>query len=792
MSWEKIKQDFLSFIDKYDIYDIKNFNGRLKGLSDDKKGKYYECLCYMYFKLELNCKNTYKHIYLYSEIPLKLKNKLKLPDKDKGIDCIAIDQHNKIFAVQVKYRSNKKIIPFGELATFPALAFGTAVKIDGGIFFSNCVDVCEELKGDKYSNILLNALEEKCDNLFWTNVREHINQSQITQYVTKNPLSYQLKIIDAIIKYYVDHDVGRLYLACGTGKTFLAFWSVVRELHFDKIFIVVPSLYLLSQTYETWIKETQYDDDKYHFILIGSDMDNKDFLCEYKPTTDENIIENELKTNKKVVVITTYHSSDLLINACKKSQFMFDFGIYDEAHRTVGEKDKCFTKLMSSEIEKKKMFMTATEKVYNYNKSKLSSDEKEQIFSMDNVKIYGEVIYRYSMRQAIDENVLVDYKIIASFINSKTYSEEVLNNQFVCHENMTFDIRTILTGLMIIMAMKEHKFKHLLIFSNNNNRAKIIIQFIEQYINKHEPELKEEIYCKFLSGNDNMNKRKIEVREFEDYDIGIISSSRIFGEGVDIQKCDAICFADAKSSSVDIIQYVGRCSRKCATIPDKISYVLVPFILDDDENFFDCENQLYLKLRKILKTIGTTDEMVTEKFVLVDCNKKIYKNIDKNERIKEIQNECEFDVHKFKKDLLTKVFDKSGDKIDITRNALIFENKKRYQNCEELTDTRKKCLEFLKNNGINEEPISVQNWIKYCVGETLFKLIKEKYYYTKDEIKNACDNNMIIDVDSYKSKYAKDLKLPSYDYINNGFYYDMDPKFNLSIMLCLDEQENDF
>ena len=53
----------------------------------------------------------------------------------------------------------------------------------------------------------------------------------------------------------------------------------------NKIFIVVPSLYLLSQTYESWYKETQYDKEKYTFVLIGSDLDKNDEIhCEYKLT----------------------------------------------------------------------------------------------------------------------------------------------------------------------------------------------------------------------------------------------------------------------------------------------------------------------------------------------------------------------------------------------------------------------------------------------------------------------------------------------------------------------------
>lgn len=783
IDWEKIKYVFLEHIIKCKILNFYDFYNSLKSLTNQEKGIYFEYFCKLYFCIDSYTKDKYKNFYLYTEIPNELRKKINLPPKDKGIDCIVVDNDNNIFAIQVKYRSNiNKIIPFGELASFPALAFGTDVKVNGGIFFTNCCDVCDELHNDKYIHILFNSLNEKCDMLFWKNVREFIGDKPITKYEPFTPLEHQKPIVEECKKHYENEDNGRLYLACGTGKTFLGYWISIRELQCDKIFIVVPSLYLLSQTYETWMRETQYDKEKYHFILVGSDMDNKEnFICEYKPSTDINKIKKELKENKKVVVIITYHSSDLLISVCKKLKYKFDFGIYDEAHRTVGEDDKYFTNMIGSKIENKRLFMTATEKIYNYEKSK--KIDKENILSMDNENIYGKVIYRYSMRQAIEDKVLVDYRIIAPFINEIKYDQDILNNKFVNDDEHIYDIRTILTSLMIISSIEQYNIKHLLIFSNTNERAKNIIEFIENYINKTNHKLKDKINCKFLSGNDSMNKRKSEVSDFEKSDIGIISSARIFGEGVDIKICDAVCFADAKSSSVDIVQYVGRCLRKCEALPNKLSYVLVPFILNDDDEFFDYENQSYIKLRKILKTIGTTDEMVTEKFVIIDCNKNKYKNIDKSEKNVVYDEDTKIDIRDFTKDLMSKVFDRSGEIIDRTQNILIFENKRRYENDEELIDTKEKIIEYLESRGIMEEPENVKNWIRYALGEKLFNIIKEKYYYTKEEIKEACNKLEIKNFSDYKKKKKNDDKLVSFNYINDGYYYDLDTKFNLDVLL---------
>ena len=808
-NWGKIKYDFLDHINTNNIINFLDFHESLKPLDKNTKGNYFEYFCLLYFLLEPYHKQNYKDFYLYTEIPSKLKKNLNLPEKDKGIDAIVLDINNNIYAIQVKYR--KKIndcIPFGELATFQALTFGTSVKnINKGIFFTNCIDVCTELKNDKYINIV-NTSFDKCDDLFWKNVREYIGDKPLTKYTNMRPLSHQEKLIPIIINHYKDNNYGRLCIACGTGKTFLAFWVTIKEMKLTKIFIVVPSLYLLSQTFEVYQRELQ--NDNFHFILIGSDMDDKDFVCEYTPTTDVNDIKKQIENNReKLIVITTYHSSDLLIKATKSAKFKFDMGIYDEAHRTVGEKDKCFTSLLTSNIENKKLFMTATEKIYKY---KTKDDETDEVLSMDNEAIYGKQIVKYSIKEAIEDKVLVDYRIIAPFINNLSDANYKIVDDDGCElskdkskrknfiltnfSGKQFNPNIVVSGLLIIKSMQEYKFKHLLIFSNKNDRAEQIINFIDWYLNTYEHGLGE-IYTKFLSGKNTMNFRKNRVKEFENYSVGIISSARIFGEGVDIKKCDAVCFADGKGSTVDIIQYVGRALRKCDTLPDKMSYVIIPFILEPDEDFLTNENDSFLKIRKILQALGTSDDMITEKFTVVDYStkfisfrKEYIEKSDKNIIVK--KTGITINIKDLANDIIVKIFDKNCDGIDIIRNKLLHENKKRLNDNCDLIDTYKKINEFLSKDEIKKIPINTKNYVKYAVGNKYFEELTKKYYYNKDKFIDACNKAGITNIDSYKAKFVKDKKLPQFEYIDSGFYYDLDPKFNLQLLLSSNDVYCDY
>lgn len=792
------------------VYTFDDFNTKLRLINNDNhgkklKGNLMEYFAKLYFELLPINKKLYKEFYLYTEIPKEKMGITELPPKDKGIDGLLIDYDDNMYSVQIKFRSDQKIIPWGELSSFVGLTFGTYVKnLSGGVLFTNCFDVCKELEGEKYNNITYYCFD-KCDDAFWDNARKYVQKRKRQQYVVMNPLPHQEKILPIIKDYYEKYTNGRLYLPCGTGKTFIGYWATIKILECDTVFIVVPSLYLLSESYEAWSNEIQYLKPTFKFTLIGSDINNKN-ECEYKPTTDLETIKNNLENYDKHVVITTYHSSNLLLEACKDLNYKFDFGIFDEAHRTTGESDKKFTCLISDNynIAKNRMFMTATEKIYNYVKNKISNnDETEHIFSMDNEKVYGKIICKYSTRQAINDSQLVDYKIVAPFMSTNVYDTlieknniiKTLSNRKNNKGEKKYEMKLILLCAIVKQAMINCKFTHLLIFSNKNSKARKIYEILLELFDDDD-----NIYLQCLSGKDNMTTRRSEVKDFEKAERGIISSARIFGEGVNIKACDAVCFADNKSSTSDIVQYAGRCLRKYHLSPNKIGYVIIPFLLDDnnndndeEDNFFTNENNSYIKLRRILKTLGDTDDMITENFSLMDCGKDV--SVRTNDKADYhpyvIVANTTINLNTFAQHILSKIFDRTGDRELRIRTIVINENKKRWNENNNLIDTKKKCIQFWKDSGIDDKYPTTKNWVKFCLGNDLFQEFQKYYYYDKKLFLEACQKLRIKSSNDYRNMYNKDKKLPSFDYISDGFYYDLDPKFNLQLLLNTDIDDDD-
>ncbi|WP_405742493.1 Helicase associated domain protein [Streptomyces sp. NBC_00028] len=66
-------------------------------------------------------------------------------------------------------------------------------------------------------------------------------------------------------------------------------------------------------------------------------------------------------------------------------------------------------------------------------------------------------------------------------------------------------------------------------------------------------------------------------------ELRVLSSVRVLGEGVDTAECDAVLFADARGSMVDIVQMVGRALRLHPG-RGKLATLIVPVFLGPDED----------------------------------------------------------------------------------------------------------------------------------------------------------------------------------------------------------------
>lgn len=541
--------------------------------------------------------------------------------------------------MQCKFRQDSnKIISWDSLSTFFGLSFGVSKNIIGGYFVTNTFDLCDEVYNtDKVIPIYGNYFDNLSQN-FFNNICKSINKQKI-EYICKNPFDFQLECINNVYEHLQINKKCNIEMSCGSGKTLTSYW-IDKKLNNKLSIVFVPSLYLLSQFYVDWVNQSYAENVSIVFLLIGSDADIDDDL-KYKInginiTTDSDKIEKFIEDNKdkKIVVISTYQSADKITNNIK-----FNFGIFDESHKTVGLCDKKFSYALDNENIKirKKLFMTATPKIYYKNVDKKDDDSEEsndKIISMDNIDIYGKQIYQYNTGNAINDNRLVDYQLMTILATNEEIDDILKKNKIIKLKDDFDEYESNYIGAIIIILklFNENKINHLLTYHNTLKRAK---KFTEKIIEMNEKIYNQEININYLDGSITMSKRNKIINDFKNNKKSIICSAKVLNEGVNIPIIDSVCFMDVRNSTIDIVQCIGRSLRKYED--KKKAYIILPTILEDLE-FSETKFETIIRILKALKAI---DEYITEYFKEIHEGNKPKRNLIKTERLNKATTETE-------------------------------------------------------------------------------------------------------------------------------------------------------
>ncbi len=438
---------------------------------------------------------------------------------------------------------------------------------------------------------------------------------------------------------------------------------------------LVPSIALLSQTFREYVQEKS---DPFYASIVCSDdkvgqsknEDNDDIKFSelpIKPSTRlEDILsvyEKAQKENKRFIIFSTYQSTLRIKEAQEAGLGEIDLIICDEAHRTVGamyssnERDdkNAFTLCHSDENikAKKRLYMTATPKVYSESSKAKAKEKDNVIYSMDDEEIFGEEIYTLNFSKAIALDLLTDYKVIILAVRKENLSgvtnsvnkkikelkaegtkldKKLINNEFVCKIVGT---HKGLAKQDLIVLDDENKEDHNLQnqydtapsqrainFCKSIQTSKNIKDSFETIMECYDEELKKKsfknlkISIDHIDGTMNCKDRleKLEeLNQFQPNTCKVLSNARCLSEGVDVPALDSIVFFDGKSAMVDIIQAVGRVMRKAKR--KKRGYIILPIALEESEikNLDEAVNNTNFKnIWKVIKALRSHDPSLVD------------------------------------------------------------------------------------------------------------------------------------------------------------------------------------
>jgi len=596
-----------------------------------ERGDVFEEFVFAYFNLN---KTLYQisEIYMEKDIPLKYRKKYSLEKKDCGVDGLIILRNGSATAYQVKFRKNREKPSYAELSKF----WAEARKINHHLTIANCYylsQLCSKHK--KHLSILVDEFD-KLSTDFLTKLFEFINQKPVKRKKFK-PFDFQERMIKNVINGFKISDRGKLIAACGTGKTFTAL-RITEALKSRTILFLAPSLALIKQTLEYWAEQSLED---FLYLCVCSDktvsngIDEGDIkISEFNVpvTTSVDTISEFISygiQNKKII-FSTYQSLDVLSKSLNANpSFCFDLTIFDEAHRTAGAKNSGLFSLALHDNyikSKKRLFMTATERLIRPWIIKKAKQYDWIVFSMDDESLYGPIFDRFNFGEAISKGAISDYKIIVAGVRKREVYDLIKKDKLIIDveegskEYYTY-AQNIFRQIMLIKTMKEFEVSKVITFHNSIKNAQAFINGISSsdlsirrmlfklWVNFNE----DSFYIDHINGSMSAGERKEILEEFKQTEYGIISNARCLIEGVDVPFINSIYFVNPKNSLIDIVQACGRALRKPIGTKEKTAYFIVPILIPEGKVEAEVVNEVdFEMLHNLIQSLRDQDLRLAE------------------------------------------------------------------------------------------------------------------------------------------------------------------------------------
>ena len=635
---------------------------QLRGLfgNERDKGTAFEKLIKMYLENEPKYMAILSDIWMWKDFPYRENI------GDTGIDLVAKTYDGDFWAIQCKFYAEEYEITKGDVDTFLATSSkyfyvdGQQTKFMYRLIASTT---------DHYNHIAESTLENQnppvgrigLGDLLESQIdweKYSLVSQKVPMLQKKKPRDYQKESIKDVIEGFKTHDRGKLIMACGTGKTYTSLKIAEKQLNGKgNILFLVPSIALASQTLSEWTSQCEYT---FNACVVCSDNkaskgDNSTDLGIPSTTNVDRLLEwynGSQKLNRNMnFIFSTYQSIDVVSNFQKETGLEFDLIICDEAHRTTGvtlsdEDESSFVKVHDNNFikGKKRLYMTATPKIYGDGAKGRANEVNAELCSMDDESIYGPEFHKLSFSEAVKQGLLTDYKVLVLAVDEeyvKIELQDLLKDEN--HELKLDDSVKIMgcwNGLSKISTWDEKQdflsdptpMKRAVAFCNRIIDSKKLVEMFDliqkhvqsEYNPNNDKLVKVDI--KHVDGSFNALEKKERINwlkdDIKDGECRILTNARCLSEGVDVPALDAVMFLNPRSSMIDIIQSVGRVMRKSEG--KKYGYVILPIGVSASENPDEAlnNNEKYKLVWEVLQALRAHDDRFNNTINKIDLNKK--------------------------------------------------------------------------------------------------------------------------------------------------------------------------
>ncbi|WP_244997121.1 DEAD/DEAH box helicase [Pseudomonas viridiflava] len=629
---------------------------RSASVTEREKGTYFEELICTYLRNEATYRDLYDKVWMYGA----WAKEQGLDSRDVGIDLVARTQGTgEYHAIQCKlyaedYKVQKKDIDSFFTASGKA-PFSHRIIVTTTNNWSEHAENALLGNHQTINKIDLQALEES--QIDWARYKPN---HAVALKARKQLRDHQQTALNATAAGLKEAERGKLIMACGTGKTFTSL-KIAEHLagRGKRVLFLVPSLSLLSQTLTEW---TQESETPLHSFAVCSDSDvGKKRKAEedtpqvfahelrYPATTKADRLAAEMRKRHDAehmsVVFSTYHSIDVISRAQHEYDLAaFDLVICDEAHRTTGatfddDDESTFVRIHDADYIRatKRLYMTATPRIYGDNAKIKAESGEVTLCSMDDEALYGKELFVINFSEAVQRGLLTDYKVLVLTVEESIVSrrlQELLKDE---DNQLKVDDAAKIVGCWKALAKQglaenlvgdDQPMKRAVAFCqvispnykgtkhkvSSINIASMFQSVVEAYQDSEEIDEASRIICEAEHVDGGMNASQKEAKlnwlkeEPPSNTCRVLSNVRCLSEGVDVPALDAVLFLTPRNSQVDVVQSVGRVMRNAPG--KKRGYVVLPVVIPAGMEPHEAlnDNQTYKVVWQVLQALRSHDD----------------------------------------------------------------------------------------------------------------------------------------------------------------------------------------
>jgi len=206
-----------------DLSDFAEFERRLRGLASTKEvGDAFEILVEAFLHTQSVMQAV--NVWPVGQVPLRIRRQLNLPSDAKGIDGVFETRAGQLVPYQVKYRTDRDVLPYAEVSSFLGI---TERSCKDRVIFTNARGLSKDVENRDGLRSVRASHFNGLTGADFAAISAWLHEKPV-QYARRDPRQYQQDAIEKIVAALQAKPRATAVMACGTGKTLVALWVAER------------------------------------------------------------------------------------------------------------------------------------------------------------------------------------------------------------------------------------------------------------------------------------------------------------------------------------------------------------------------------------------------------------------------------------------------------------------------------------------------------------------------------------------------------------------------------------